>query len=172
MSILSIKKIRDVSDEEYQAALEQYTPCINKTSKSWMRFLGVDEAKHLASIALWRAMQSFDENRDGVKAKFLTHLMNYIQWTFLEARKEVQKAPVARNVISSDAYVQPVDVDDRCDAIKSYLNERQRRVVDLLHEGRDATYISNDIGISRQRVHQIFSQIRYIHNNLSRSGAF
>jgi DNA-directed RNA polymerase specialized sigma subunit len=172
MSILSIKKVRDVTDEEYQAALEQYTPCLNKTSKSWMKFLGVDEAKHLASIALWRAMQSFDENRDGVKAKFLTHLMNYIQWTFLEARKESLKAPLARDILPSDVSVQPEDIDDRCDAIKFYLNERQKRVVELLSEGKDATYISDDIGISRQRVHQIFSQIRYVHHELSSSGTF
>jgi DNA-directed RNA polymerase specialized sigma subunit len=175
VSILAVKPIREVSDEEYAQALRQYTPCLVKTAFRWHRSFGIDEARHLGAIALWRAMQSYDserESRKGDRANFLTHLMNYLHWTYLEASKVEQRALSTMDVNPSCVTVLPEEIDDRFDAIKGHLNERQRKVVDLIREGRDVTSIMVETSLSRQRVHQIFSEIRIVHMNLSKIGRF
>ena len=175
MSILAVKAVRNVTNEEYEQALKQYTPCLVKTALKWHRAFGVDEARHLGTIALWRAMQSYDadrKSRKGDRANFLTHLMNYLHWTYLEARKVDKKADPTVDIVPSDVTVSPDEIDDRCDAIKPHLNEKQGRVVDLLREGKDATAIMAEMSLSRQRVHQIFTEIRIIHLNLSKAGRF
>lgn len=175
MSILSIRPIRQVTDEEYEEALEQYTPCLVKNAVRWRKTLGAEEAQHLGTIALWRAMQSYDRDRlsrKGDKANFLTHLMNCLHWTCLEARKVELKAPFTRDFLPSDATVVPGEIDDRCEAIKKHLNQKQREVVDLLKQGKDATFIMGALSLSRQRIHQIFGEIRAIHINLSKAGRF
>jgi DNA-directed RNA polymerase specialized sigma subunit len=175
MSILSVKPIREVSDQEYEEALEQYTPCLAKNAVRWRKTLGIDEARHLGTIALWRAMQSYDQNRmsrKGEKANFLTHLMNYLHWTCLEAQKVELKTPFARNLLPSDALAASSEIDDRCEAIKPHLNQKQKDVVDLLREGKDATFIMGALCLSRQRIHQIFAEIRIIHMDLSKAGRF
>ena len=152
MSILAVKPIREVSDEEYAQALRQYTPCLVKTAFRWHRSFGIDEARHLGAIARWRAMQSYDserESRKGDRANFLTHLMNYLHWTYLEASKVEQRA------------LSTMDVNPSCVT-----------VVDLIREGRDVTSIMVETSLSRQRVHQIFSEIRIVHMNLSKIGRF
>jgi len=175
MSILSVRPIREVTNEEYEQALERYTPCLVKNAVKWRKSLGIEEARHLGTIALWRAMQSYDSERTsraGAKANFLTHLMNCLHWTCLEARKVEQKAPATREFLPADASVVFEEIDDRCEAIKPHLNERQKEVVDLVNQGNDATFIMNALNLSRQRVHQIFAEIRIIHMNLARSGRF
>lgn len=175
MSILSIRPIREVSNEEYEKALKQYTPCLMKNAVKWRKSLGIDEARHLGTIALWRAMQSYDSDRrsrTGMRANFLTHLMNCLHWTCLEARKVERKVPATCSFLSSDAYVLAEEIDDRCEAIKPHLNDKQCLVIDLLKAGKDVTAIMAEMSLSRQRVHQIFNEIRKVQLSLSKSGRF
>ena len=81
MSIVSVRSVREVTNEQYLEAYQQYYPCLCKSSKSWINRYGHDEALHIAGIALWRALQSYDESR---RMTFISYLINCIRWSFLD----------------------------------------------------------------------------------------
>ena len=166
-SIIAIKKQRDVSDEEYGVYYKKYLPCLHKNSRPWAKKFGEEEALQLAGIALWRAMQSYDASR---KSNFLTYLINFLRWTFLDASKVVDKNP--HNSNPPDAAVTPVQYDDRAEVLVKHLNEKGRKVVELVLAGKNQTEISQEIGVSRQRVNQIFGEICDIRFKLIKTGKF
>lgn len=161
--------MRNVTDQEYQEYYEKYRACLHKSSRAWAQKLGEEEALHIAGIALWRAMQSYDASR---KANFLSYLINCIKWTFLDVNKKEKALPVAREVVADDAVTFPKEYDDSPDVLKKKLNKNGRRVIDLIQAGKNPTEISQEIGISRQRVHQIFGEIRDVRFKLVKAGKF
>lgn len=169
-SVLKIKPVREVTNEEYAEYYEKYRACLHKSSRQWADRFGEDEALHVAGIALWRAMQSYDASR---KANFLSYLINCLKWTFLDMNKAHRQHPDISEVATrEDLFVMPPEIDDRPEVIKRHLNEKGCRVVDLVRAGKNPTEICAEIGVSRQRVHQIFGEIRNVHFKLSKTGKF
>jgi DNA-directed RNA polymerase specialized sigma subunit len=71
--------------------------------------------------------------------------------------------------IADPTYTVP-EPDERPEAIKPYLGDKAKRIVDLVRDGRNTTEISTELKISRQRVHQIFGDIRATYNQLCKNG--
>jgi|APGre2960657404_1045060.scaffolds.fasta_scaffold11327_2 DNA-directed RNA polymerase specialized sigma subunit len=167
MSIVSVRSVREVTNEQYLEAYQQYYPCLCKSSKSWINRYGHDEALHIAGIALWRALQSYDESR---RMTFISYLINCIRWSFLDQYGDEDKNLVFGNVgVTDPSYLVP-DPDERPEAIKPHLNKTARRIVDLVKAGKSTNEISADMKFSRQRVHQIFGDIRATYNKLCKKG--
>lgn len=176
MSIAGVKSVREVTNEQYAEAYQKYRPCLYKTSKTWIKKFGEDEALHIAGIALWRALQSYDQSRN---MAFLSYLINCIRWSFLDHNDFLKRFSREEPVGGVD-YLPPepsfeppvnaLELDDRPEVIKPHLNDKARAIVDLVVQGKNPTEISQEIRVSRQRVHQIFNDIRHTYNKLSRAG--
>ena len=168
MSIVCVRSVREVTNEQYLEAYKQYQACLYKSSKSWINRYGEDEALHIAGIALWRALQSYDESR---RMTFISYLINCIRWSFLDQYGDEEKHLVFGNTDGAvdPSYTVP-EPDERPEAIKLHLNKTARRIVDLVKAGKCTNEISADMKFSRQRVHQIFGEIRATYNKLCKKG--
>jgi RNA polymerase sigma factor (sigma-70 family) len=175
MSIVCVRSVREVTNEQYAEAYKQYRACLYKSSRNWIKRYGEDEALHIAGIALWRALQSYDESR---RMTFIGYLINCIRWSFLDHYGDDQKNALVSNTdcafdpsysIADPTYTVP-EPDERPEAIKPYLGDKAKRIVDLVRDGRNTTEISTELKISRQRVHQIFGDIRATYNQLCKNG--
>jgi DNA-directed RNA polymerase specialized sigma subunit len=167
MSIVCVRSVRQVTDEQYAEAYQKYYACLYKSSKSWINRYGEDEAIHIAGIALWRALQSYDESR---RMTFISYLINCIRWSFLDQYGDEDKNLVFGTVGAVDPSYSVPDPDERPEAIKPHLNKTARRIVDLVKAGKSTNEISADMKFSRQRVHQIFGDIRATYNKLCKKG--
>jgi|GEM_PF-2898751 RNA polymerase sigma factor (sigma-70 family) len=173
MSIITKKGVCKVTNEQYAEAYKQYEPCLHKHCQSWTGKFDKDEAMQIAGIALWMALQNYDSSR---RMTFLGYLINRIRWSFLVAyrkkRRQNKEIPVDTTVkcwINEPFYLHE-DPDERPDVIKRHLNDKASKIVDLVVAGKNTTEIKQEMGISRQRVHQIFGEIRSTHNRLCSIG--
>jgi hypothetical protein len=102
---------------------------------------------------------------------FISYLINCIRWSFLDQYGDEEKHLVFGNTDGAvdPSYTVP-EPDERPEAIKLHLNKTARRIVDLVKAGKSTNEISADMKFSRQRVHQIFGEIRATYNKLCKKG--
>ncbi len=168
-SIIGVKPVREVSDQEYSEYYKKYEACLHKCSQNWVGKLGKEEAVHIAGIALWRAMQSYDASR---KTNFLTYLTKCLRWTFLDVYKKERKQKAAHDIADYDAVFYPEEYDDRPEVLMRRLSEKNRQVIEMVRRGNNVIDIVREIGLSKQRIHQIFGQVRELRLKLMSKGKF
>lgn len=168
-SIIGVKTLREVTDQEYNEYYKKYKACLHKSCRDWASRLGDEEAIQIAGIALWRAMQSYDATR---KTNFLSYLTHCLRWTFLDVGKKEKHQGIAADISDHDAVFYQDEYDDRPEVLMNRLSDRSRKVISLVQAGKNPTEISKEMGVSRQRIHQIFGEVRDLRIKLTKTGKF
>lgn len=131
----------------------------------------MQDCEQIADIALWKAVKKFDQK----KASFKTYLYNFLEWEFSNVwRKERSKVKtvsiqeLTQKSFSSPNFV-PLDLSsldksqivykDMTEEIERRLAGNNKEVFSLLKNGKSLAQVSDIMGVSRQRVSQIFKRI-------------
>jgi RNA polymerase sigma factor (sigma-70 family) len=152
-----------VTNEEYNAAVTQYTPLMTKFLRKFARnHTERDEVKSILLTELWLAM----ENHDSQKSNFLTYLHNRFNWACCnKISKEnnigqhERTLPENTNKFSFRESMSMLINDELIAKLKTRLNDQANQVLDLLLSGLNARQISEQLELSEQRISQIFLKI-------------
>lgn len=160
-----------MTDESFVAMKTTWTPLMKRISNRWRATFSVQDCEQIADIALWKAVNKFDQE----KSSFKTYLYNFLEWEFSNVwRKErckvktVSIEALAQKSLTGPNFV-PLDLssldkphivcEDMAEEIERRLAGNNKEVFSLLKNGNSLAQVSDIMGVSRQRVSQIFKRI-------------
>ena len=152
-----------VTNQEYNEAVTQYTPLMNRFLRKFARnHTERDEVRSILMTELWQAMESHDAQ----KSNFLTYLHNRFNWACCNkiskenrVGEHERKLPENNNKFSYREGVHQIVNDELMSKLKTRLNEQSRQVLELLLSGLNSRQVGEELGLSEQRISQIFLKI-------------
>ena len=157
------QKERVISNDDFQIALQQWLPVVNKFIARWKPILPLEQARQIAYVALWNALKRYNK-----QFKFTTYLYNCMDWEYMNQKRknnsgyryglfekeEVYDIMTAREDPEFDSSYEMVDI------IKKHLNENECIILDERIKGMQFSEIASRLNVSRQRSHQILARIQ------------
>ena len=168
--------IREVTNEEFDAAYKQWYPLIVKKMRLWRNKMRQEEAHQVACLALWKTLGNYKVE----KAKFVTYLYNYMNWEFMNKMSNDERLKIKAKLCDPSTHTFDMDcmikdpekrfVEEEIDILRKYLNKQENHILSQLLKGERVLEIAKKEGVSKQRIDQIHQKIRYVADDLTRRG--
>ena len=162
-------------DLDFNKAYEKWFPLIQRKTSVWRMYMRKEEADQVACIALWKSMKHYQEGR----AKFITYLIHYLNWEFMNSQKEKRKHsnvslidPLSLGEWESLSIKddEQVFLSEQVDIIKRYLDPKHVDVLNSVLDGKVPVEIATLKKVSKQRIHQMREHIKSVACDLRRRG--
>jgi RNA polymerase sigma factor (sigma-70 family) len=160
-----------VTNEAFVEAVTKYTPLMGKFLRKFAR--NHTEREEIHSILLSELFVAM-ETHDGQKANFLTHLHNRFRWACCNKitkdnsiGSSERKLPENTERFSFREKQHQMINDELYDKLKSRLNPQAQEVLEHLRSGLNSRETGELMGLSEQRISQIFIKICEIGHKIS-----
>lgn len=162
-------------DIDFNKAYDKWFPLIKRKTSVWRMYMSKEEANQVACIALWKSMKHYQEGR----AKFITYLIHYLNWEFMNSQKEKRKNahvclvdPLSLGEWESLSVEddEQVFLDEQVNILKKYLDPKHVDVLNFVLDGRVPVEIATLKKVSKQRIHQMREHIKSVACDLRRRG--